>query len=283
MALPALVAYVVPIFFLPGDIASGLGSAAVTVPLCVLVGEALAWGSERLERTELALAQQRFVADRLRALDEIKDEFMSAISHELRTPITISRGHLEVLSAEPTQSELREAVGVVVDELDRMGRLVDDLTTLVSTEDEGFLKLEVVDITRFVHDIASKAGPLLGRRLFVGPVPEDSIVKADPQRLAQAVLNLLANAAQHDRSAGRVGLGVVQEPRSWRFEVSDEGGGVPPELEPLLFEPFRRGPRSKGTGLGLAIVQGIAEAHDGSAGVDNHPGRGAAFWIRLPR
>jgi two-component system sensor histidine kinase RpfC len=75
----------------------------------------------------------------------------------------------------------------------------------------------------------------------------------------------------------------VEEPRWWRFEIVDEGGGVPILLAPLLFEPFRRGPSSSGTGLGLAIARGIAEAHEGQAGVDNRPDRGATFWIRLPR
>lgn len=279
----AAIAYVAPIYSLPGDVGAGIGSAALTIPISVLMGEALAWGAERFERTELALAHERFVAERLRALDEMKDAFMSAISHELRTPITISRGHLEVLTTDPEPGELREAIDVVIDELDRMGRLVDDLTTLVSTEDEGFLKLEPVDIGRFIHDIAAKASPLLGARLLVEDISGDGLVKADPQRLAQALLNLLANAAQHGTRTGVVRLRVLQEPRWWRFEVVDEGGGVPSMVELMLFEPFRHGPSSSGTGLGLAIVRGIAEAHDGQTGVDNSPGRGATFWIRLPR
>jgi signal transduction histidine kinase len=283
MAPLAIAAYVTPIYFLPGDVAAGISSAAMTIPLCVLVGESLAWGAERLERTELALAHERFVGERLRALDEMKDAFMSAISHELRTPITISRGHLEVLESEPTPAELREVIDVVIDELERMGRLVDDLTTLVSTEDPGFLKLEPVDVGKFVRDIAAKAGPLLGARLIVEDMPVDGVVKADPQRLAQALLNLLANAAQHGTGAGAVRLRVLEEPRWWKFEVVDFGGGVPSQLALMLFEPFRHGPSSKGTGLGLAIVRGIVEAHEGSTGVDNRPGRGATFWIRLPR
>jgi signal transduction histidine kinase len=283
MAPLAAAAYVIPVFFLPGDVAAGVSSATLTIPLCVLVGESLAWGTARLERTELELAQERFFGERLLALDEMKDTFMSSISHELRTPITISRGHLEVLGTDPSPTELRGAIEVVIDELDRMGRLVDDLTTLVSTEDEGFLKLEPLDVSRSIDVIAAKAAPILGDRLLVEAPPLDAVVKADPQRLAQALLNLLANAAQHGNSSGRVRLRVVQEPRWWRFEVVDEGGGVPALLAPLLFEPFRRGPSSSGTGLGLAIVRGIAEAHEGQAGIDNRPSQGATFWIRLPR
>jgi len=145
------------------------------------------------------------------------------------------------------------------------------------------LKLELLDVSRTINMIAAKAAAILGDRLSVEPVPPDAVVKADPQRLAQALLNLFANAAQHGNTANRVILRVIEEPRWLRFEVIDEGGGVPALLAPLLFEPFHRGPSSDGTGLGLAIVRGIAEAHEGHAGIDNRPGRGATFWIRLPR
>jgi signal transduction histidine kinase len=283
-ALPlAAVAYILPIYVLPGDVAEGVSSATLTLPICVLIGEALAWGAEHLERTEVALAHEQFMAERLRALDEMKDAFMSSISHELRTPITISRGHLEVLAADPDPEELRETVAHVIDELARMGRLVDDLTTLVSTDDAGFVKLEPIDIGRFVHDIGAKASPLLGGRLRIDDPPRDAVVKADPHRLAQALLNLLTNAAQHTKGNGAVRLHVVEEPAWWRFEVVDEGGGVVPAVAPVLYEPFKRGPSSAGTGLGLAIVRGIAVAHDGQTGVENRPGVGATFWIRLPR
>jgi signal transduction histidine kinase len=284
MAPFAAVAYVVPIYFLPGNLEAGISSTAMTIPLCVLVGESLAWGAERLERTELELAHERFVADRLRALDEMKDTFMSAISHELRTPITISRGHLEVLEEQPTSDELRAAIDVVIDELDRMGRLVEDITTLISTGDTGFLRLEPVEVGGFANQIGVKAAPLLGDRpLIIEDVSVDGIVKADPHRLAQALLNLISNAGRHGTGEGAIRLRIKDEPGWWRFEVADAGGGVPTHLLPTLFEPFRHGPASTGTGLGLAIVRGIAEAHDGQAGVDNDPGRGATFWIRLPR
>jgi signal transduction histidine kinase len=153
----------------------------------------------------------------------------------------------------------------------------------VNAGDDGFLKLEPLDISSVLHTIAAKSNLILGDRLVVEPAPRDAVVKADPQRLAQALLNLLANAAQHGHRSDKVRLRVVQEPGWWRFEVIDEGGGVPVALSPMLFEPFQRGPSSMGSGLGLAIVRGIAEAHDGESGVDNRPGRGATFWIRLPR
>src|SRR5437867_3846640 len=89
----AAAAYILPLFFLPGSVAAGLTSAAITIPVCVLVGEGIAWGVGRLERIELALARERDRAEQLRELDEMKDRFLSAVSHELRTPITICPGH----------------------------------------------------------------------------------------------------------------------------------------------------------------------------------------------
>jgi signal transduction histidine kinase len=280
----ATVAYVAPLFSLPGShLANGLGSAAVVIPVCVLVGESLSWVLGRLLRTERALVQEREVAARLRAMDNMKNLFLSAASHELRTPITIVRGHLEVLGDRPSDVELKETVELVVDELDRMGRLVEDMTVLVRAEDPEFLRNEAVDLHDFAADVAAKAEPLLGTRLRVHPPPTGSLVKGDPQRLTQAVLNLLKNAADHAPGGSPVHLLFTGEPRWWRIEVEDRGDGVATGDLALVWQPFRTGPRSDGTGLGLAIVRGIAEAHGGTAGLTNRPGEGATFWIRLPR
>lgn len=279
----AAVAYVMPLFSLPGNLAAGLGSAAVVIPVCVLVGESLSWVLGRLLHTEQALQQEREVAARLRALDNMKNLFLSSASHELRTPITIVRGHLEVLDERPSEAEMKETMELVVDELDRMGRLVDDMTVLVRAEDPEFLRLEEVDLHAFAADVAAKAEPLLGRRLRVRRPISGALVKADPQRLTQAVLNLVKNAADHAPGGSPVDLRIVEEPGWWRIEVEDRGDGVAIAHPDDVFEPFRAGPGSMGTGLGLAIVRGIAEAHGGTAGLENRKAEGATFWIRLPQ
>jgi signal transduction histidine kinase len=279
----AAAAYVVPLFSLPGNLTTGLGSAAVVIPVCVLVGESLSWVLGRLLHTEQALQQEREVAARLRALDNMKNLFLSSASHELRTPITIVRGHLEVLDERPSEAEMKETMELVVDELDRMGRLVDDMTVLVRAEDPEFLRPEEVDLHGFAAEVAAKAEPLLGRRLRVRRPLSGALVKADPQRLTQAVLNLLKNAADHAPGASPVDLRIVEEPGWWRIEVEDRGAGVVIGHPDDVFEPFRAGPGSRGTGLGLAIVRGIAEAHGGTAGLENRTGDGATFWIRLPQ
>jgi signal transduction histidine kinase len=285
MAPLAAAAYILPLFTMPGDFWAGLSSAAMTIPICVLVGEGIAWGVGRHEQIEVALQRERDLAGQLRELDEMKDAFLSAVSHELRTPITICRGHLEVLEDGAGELEVRAVKETLVDELALMGRLVEDLATLAQVDDQALLRLEQVPVTLFLYGTAAKAEPILGDRLRVEERgAEGATLQADPQRLSQALLNLVRNAAEHTAGDGPVQLRATAEPASLLFEVADCGGGVPPGQEEKLFEPFTTGPSgSAGTGLGLAIVRGIARAHGGDAGVSNRPGLGATFWIRIPR
>ncbi len=220
---------------------------------------------------------------RLEAAFTREQRFIREASHELRTPITICRGHLEVLGDDPDPAEVREAIDVVVEELGRMGRIVEDMTMLSRMEDPGFLRHEPVALRELLADVARSMEPLLGGRLELGEPPAGSVVDADPQRLTQALVNLLQNAALHSDGDAPVELRAVRRPAAWRLEVADHGGGIRPGDEERLFRPFNRGPtRSPGSGLGLAIVRGIAEAHGGAAGVDNRPGDGATFWIEVP-
>jgi PAS domain S-box-containing protein len=231
-----------------------------------------------------ALERERVATEGLKALDLMRNTFLRAASHELRTPITISRGHLEVLGDEPDPDDVRSAIRVVIGELGRMGRIVDDITTLVRMEDPSFLRMKDVALGQFVADVAAKAGALLGGRLRLEATPAGASARADPQRLTQALLNLLQNAAVHTNGTTPVRLRVIQQPEAWRFEVADGGGGLPPGEEERVFQPFQRATSTApGSGLGLAIVRGIAEAHGGSAGADNYPGKGVTFWVLLPR
>lgn len=281
----AAAAYILPLLTMPGSFLAGLSSAAMTIPICVLVGEGIAWGVGRHDQIELALHRERYLAGQLRELDEMKDAFLSAVSHELCTPITICRGHLEVLEDGASELEIRAVKETLVDELALMGRLVEDLATLARVDDRALLRLEPVAVDGFLRATAAKAEPILGRRLRVEGCGTDSATLwADPQRLSQALLNLLRNAAKHTEGEGPVYLRAKFGPASLLFEVADCGGGVPPGEEEKLFEPFTTGSSgSGGTGIGLAIVRGIARAHGGDADVTNRPGLGATFWIRIPR
>jgi signal transduction histidine kinase len=285
MAPLATAAYILPLFVLPGSVGAGLSSAALTIPVCVLVGEGLAWGMSRLERIELALLRERDRTEQLRELDEMKDRFLSTVSHELRTPITICRGHLEVLDDEGAgNQELRIVRELVVDELDVMGRVVEDLTTLARMDDGALLRRESLPLDSFMTSVTAKAETILGDRVRTQPVAPGAVLRADPQRLTQALMSLLQNAADHAQGQDPVRLSVQAGASGWRFEVADKGGGLPPGDEQVVFEPFSTGSSGQGgTGLGLSVVRGIARAHGGECGVGNRPGHGAAFWIRIPR
>jgi len=280
----AAAAYIAPLAWMPGGIAAGLPSAATTIPLCVLVGEGIAWGMAQLEQAERAWHTERDRVDHLRELDRMKDTFLSAVSHELRTPLTICRGHLDVLDTSAGEHEVRAVKETLLDELGLMGRLVEDLTTLARAGDGTLLKPESLPLADFVGGIVAMAEPILGDRLQVDADTTGATLQADRQRLTQALLNLLQNAAEHARGGGPVRLRVRNKPVGWLFEVADNGGGLPPDEEQLVFEAFRTGSSPTGrSGLGLAIVRGIARAHGGDCGVVNRAGRGATFWIRIPR
>jgi signal transduction histidine kinase len=241
--------------------------------------------AETQERNEagLLVATINRMLDQIEAAFERERQFISEASHELRTPLTICRGHLEVLGADPPPQEVREVIGVVVGELERMGRIVQDMATLARTEHPEFLRPEPVRVDRFVDELAATAAPLLDGRLRTQPARSDAVLWADPQRLTQALLNLLRNAAVHAPGDTPVDLRVTGEPEGIRFEVSDRGGGLPPGEEDGVFQPFRRlNTAAPGTGLGLAIVRGIAEAHGGQAGARNRPGYGVTFWLSVP-
>ena len=233
--------------------------------------------------TSLAQTLNRML-ERLEAAFHRERRFIRDASHELRTPVTITRGYLEMLGEAPAQEDVAEAVDVAMDELDRMGRLITDLTTLAKSEDPGFVVPEEIEVAGFLDRIAAKVRSVLDGRLRLGPVPPGAVVHADEQRLTQAVLNLLNNAVVHTDGDSPIDLRAVARDRAWRFEVADSGGGLPVGEEQTVFQPFRRfnGDRP-GSGLGLAIVKGIAEGHGGRAGVDNRPGEGATFWIEIPR
>jgi signal transduction histidine kinase len=278
----ALLAYIVPLGAAHStDVATGVGSALLVIPLSVLVGESIAQGLDRLARMQAELQRERAAAEDLRALDALRETFMRAASHELRTPLTVCRGHLDVLANRPDPDELRQTIDLVTDELTRMGRLVDDMTTLTRLEDPSALRLERIDVGDLVEGIASKAEPLLEGRLRLRPAPRGEL-RADRQRLTQALLNMLNNAAVHGGEHARVELRAIGERNAWRFEVADDGRGLGSRDVDAIFDPFRHHPQSPGTGLGLAIVRAIARAHGGAAGAEHNEKAGAVFWIRIP-
>jgi two-component system OmpR family sensor kinase len=220
--------------------------------------------------------------DRLERAFRAQRAFVDDAGHELRTPITIIRGHLELLDENP--DERRETIRLVMDELDRMGRIVNDLLVLARAEQPDFLDLAVVDVKALTEEVHAKARGLAPRRWEIERVGHGRVV-ADRQRLTQAIVQLAQNAAGHTGEGDLVALGSAISNGEARFWVRDTGPGIPPEDHERIFERFARAPdgtRREGAGLGLAIVRAIAVAHAGRVEVHSRPGQGATFTVRIP-
>jgi len=243
--------------------------------------------TQRIEvrgRDEIAKLAETFNAmlDRLERAFGSQRQFLDDAGHELRTPITIIRGHLELLEDDPEERE--ETLALVLDELDRMSRMVNELILLAKAERPDFLQTEVVDVAPLTSELLSKASALAPRKWSVDGEGRGKIV-ADRQRLTEALMQLAQNAVEHTREDDGVALGSALDGREARFWLRDEGSGIAPADQAMIFDRFeRRGPRSKegGFGLGLSIVRAIAEAHGGRVELRSELGRGALFTVVLP-
>ncbi len=239
-------------------------------------------------------------------------EFVADASHELRTPLTVIRGQLEVLAAQPDPSgeEVRRVERLAQAEIARITRLVDDLLLLAKAEQTQFLRVEPIDVESFVEELWDGATLLAPRSFELGEVSPGTLL-ADPDRLAQALRNLIGNAIEHTRAgnglvhlsvervagrghAGGAGAPPANERRaaqageSLRFVVEDDGPGIPPEQRERVFDRFHRTDAARdrasgGTGLGLAIVRAIAEAHGGWVSASARASDGARIELELPR
>jgi two-component system OmpR family sensor kinase len=223
-------------------------------------------------------------------LDRLDDAFASQrrfiddAGHELRTPITVIRGNLEVMGDDP--AERSATVALVTDELDRMSRIVDDLLDLAKAEQPDFIQTGPIDLGEFTNDLVAKASAL-GEREWVVEAVDHVVVEGDRHRLNQAMMNLIRNAAEHSPAGTRVLIGSRLDWRgNVRLWVRDEGEAISPEDRARIFERFSRvesGRRkTEGAGLGLAIVAAIAEAHGGDVTLENPKSGGNLFTITFP-
>jgi two-component system OmpR family sensor kinase len=251
----------------------------------------------RMHPPSSASAEIRVLAESFNhMLDRLSDafaaqrDFIADASHELRTPLTVIAGQLEVLAAQehPGPDEVRRVQRLVAAEVARTSRLVDDMLLLARSEGGDFLQLEDVDLIPFITDLWAAASINDERRFELGDVPQATL-RADPDRLAQGLRNLIRNAIEHTNPPhGLVRLEVEAQPaRRVRFVVSDDGPGVDPDQREHVFERFHRTDQSRsriagGAGLGLAIVLVIAEAHGGRVEVGETSLGGARFMLELP-
>lgn len=233
------------------------------------VGELAVTFNQMLDRLEAAFAAQR--------------TFIDDAGHELRTPITVIMGQLELMGDDP--DDRARTLAVVDDELQRMSRMVEDLLLLAKAEQPDFVEREPVELSDLTAELLVKSRTLGDRSWHLDETAVGT-VDLDAHRVTQAVLNLARNAVEHTDVGTEVAIGSRLVPGELRLWVRDEGAGVAVDDEERIFGRFARGTsarrRSDGAGLGLAIVTAVAEAHGGRVVLDNRPGEGARFELRLP-
>ena len=226
--------------------------------------------------------------DRLQGALTGQRQLLDDVGHELKTPITIVRGHLELMNPD-NASDVVATRDLAIDELDRMGGLVRDISALAQVERSALANVHPTDIAALVERVRLKVAALSAHS-WVVTATADGVVLVDADKLTQALLQLAANAVTHGAPTGVIELGsaltldAAGRPHLHLW-VSDHGPGISDELLPRVFDRFQRGTRGRGpagSGLGLAIVAAIAQAHGGTALVAPTPGGGATFTIDLP-
>ena len=234
------------------------------------------------------------MVDRLATTLGAQRRFIADASHELRTPLTSLEGMSEMLligADRGDPSTIQRMARAMHGELGRLGRLVSDLLTLSRLDNAAALNLTSVEAGKLLEDVAEQVAPLAATRQIHLEVThqEPVLVRADPDRLRQVLLNLVDNALRYTPPAGTVRLAAAPDPAGGpaRIEVQDTGPGIAPDHLPHIFDRFYRGDPSRArasgnTGLGLAIVRSIVEAHGGTITAQATPGAGAHFTILLP-
>jgi signal transduction histidine kinase len=220
--------------------------------------------------------------DRLEGSVDVQRQLLDDVRHELKTPITIVRGHLEVMdAADPADVANTREIGIA--ELDRMTRLVDDIDLLATVEGGGF-EMGVVDIDALTTRVGELVAVIPGHQWRVEQRGRGR-VEGDYDRLLQAWLQLADNASKYTSDGTPVEIGSSVDEHGARLWVRDHGPGIPPAARHRIFRRFDRalGKRTVGgSGLGLAIVDAITKGHAGHCAVSETPGGGATFTIHIP-
>ncbi|MEW5864768.1 MAG: sensor histidine kinase [Pseudomonadota bacterium] len=254
--------------------------------------------SHRLEQKsrelERATAELRAANERLKELDRLKDDFLSTVTHELRTPLTSIRAFSEILNQDPRVdlAQRRKFLGIITKETERLTRLINQVLDLAKIE-SGRADWHVtdVDLREVVSDTLTAMGQVFQEKNIRVEVrlPESvPPVRADLDRLIQVMLNLLSNAVKFcDPADGRIEVALVAEDGWLRVDVCDNGPGVRPGDERIIFDKFAQAGdaltgKPQGSGLGLYISRHIVEYHGGRIWVRNRPGGGACFSFTLP-
>jgi signal transduction histidine kinase len=257
------------------------------VPLMAAMFAGMVWHAHQ---RQVALVEVEHLLDSQRALLERQRDFVRDASHQLRTPITIARGHAELMRlavGDESDPDTASDMDILIDELDRLSRLSERLLVLAAADHPSFLSTAPVDVSSFIRGCGQRWGRA-APRLWVFDSQAPGTVLADQERLAMAVDALIENAVKFTEDGDGIVVRATAVDDTWlAIDVADTGVGIEPEDVSRVFERFARGngrqtQGPRGTGLGLAIVRAVAEAHSGSVRVESPSGRGSSFRITIP-
>lgn len=281
-------------------------SGKLTRPILRLTQGAKAIGDGQLDTQipvessdELGFLAYEFnlMAVKLKELDQLKDDFVSSVSHELRSPLSAISGYVELLRGKPLEEiapdKREKALGIIQESTERLTRFINDILDLAKLK-AGHVEIhpKAMHLKDLADNIAGLFHPLIEKRgleLTVdvpATVPE---IMADEEKVRQVITNLLSNALKFTPAGGKIRISAKNQTEFIQISVSDTGPGVPEEARDAIFERFRQvnnvknlSGNQKGTGLGLAIAKGNVEAHGGRIWIESELGRGTIVHFTLP-
>ena len=228
----------------------------------------------------------------LKEIDTLKSDFVSTVSHDLRSPLTLMRGYASMLEmAGELNEQQKNYVRMILQGVDNMARLVNNLLDLGRIDFGVGLQVESIPVLDIVERVTgSLQMQATQKKISLGvEIPRDlpHAIEADQALLQQALYNLVENALKYTAEGGIVTIQLQPAPGSLTFAVQDSGMGIPESDMKRLFEKFYRGSNrealaQRGTGLGLAIVKSIAERHSGKVWVESELGKGSIFYLQIP-
>ncbi len=233
---------------------------------------------------DLARAFNR-MAERLEINEEQRRNLLADVAHELRTPLSVIRAHVEGM-VDGVYEPSAEHLSLVADETGVMGRLLDDLQ-LLSNAEAGALRLhrerlEPDELLTSAEAAFSTQADEAGITLVVDAGEGLPAVDVDRIRIGEVLANLVSNALRHTPAGGRIALAAARDDEGVAFSVADTGEGIAEEELAHVFDRFARAPESRGSGLGLAIAKGLVQAHAGTISAESEPGRGTTIRFVLP-
>ncbi len=268
--------------------------ADIEVLLGVASQAAVALENARLyEQLESSSQELSAALEELREIDRMKDLFLSSASHELKTPLTLVKGQIQLLARDLARNagveRMSKSITLTLRNVERMTRLIESMLD-ISRLESGRMQLhkEPVDLAEVCRTVATSFETASGEIRILSDAPEPVVVSGDRDRLEQVLLNLVSNAISHSLQGGDIELRARAQDGKACVSVTDQGPGIPPQDLDRVFERFYQSSGSQsrtrlgGLGLGLYISRGIIEAHGGRIWVESSPGAGATFNFELP-